>query len=241
MKTRWMTFPVLLFFASVLVNCSTTPKNTHWVPRLISETVKARRPLSSGADPKAGPGGIDYRSGTLPNERFDCESLDFILKELDYGAIRACLKSVTQAQTLVYRLSRDAQPSVVLSNPEEAPACVRQTLSRVPVPREIVFQSPSEGSLECYSSRLDLEANEVAGFDLPFRQRGTSLSLPLAKVPADDQATRRWLSSWILSLFWDEGHRGFRSKILPKSLCKKCLGNDVSFEMPYGVELPTWP
>src|SRR4051812_14087895 len=69
----------------------------------------------------------------------ECQRPEKFLSPLPIAAIQKCLAGLENGE-VSYRLRRPAQPVLELENPEKAPECLRQSLSQLPVPREVVFQ-----------------------------------------------------------------------------------------------------
>lgn len=148
---------------------------------------------------------------------------------MELPAIRACLAGLKQSAVLRFRVRRLAQPELELQESEKAPECVARMLGRIPMPREILFQSVEEGHLDCYSSRLDIEADEVLGAKVPTSRVEVRVDLPLALAPQDDASLARMLAGWALTPFWSlpEGKSGAVSaRIVPSRMCLKCLGKE---------------
>jgi hypothetical protein len=182
-----------------------------------------RRPLWRGADPDAGPGGSDYRSDPLPDERLDCRPARELLADIGLDDVQRCLAGVNQAVTVVYRLERDPVPFLYLDDPEDAPACLRERVEKIPVPREIFFFSNEEGRLRCYSSRLNVEANSLLSLKLPIKKVGVRIDFPLEQPPKNSDQTAWLLFSWILTPFWGDEKGALRAKVVPDSICRTCF------------------
>ncbi len=220
-------FPAAFALAAIFLGdgCSSAPKNVVGISKLLPTTLRVRRPGAPGADPEAGPGGIDYRSQAVPSASFDCDMTDTLWKDMDFAAIRACLKTVVAPIDVVYRLKREPDPRLVLdSHDEKTPPCLAQAMPEIRVPREIAFQSPEPDGLSCYAARLDLEADELLGQKVPGSRFYLWLRLPLQPNPQDDDETRRVLVGWALSPFWDPRTNTVPSKVLTRDLCKACIG-----------------
>ncbi len=140
------------------------------------------------------------------------------------GAIRDCLRTINKPYNAIFRLRRELVPFLELEQEEATPACLKTLTPTIPVPREIVFESIYGGTRECFSSRLDIEANETLGFKLPTHKLALNVTFPLEDIPEDDQETLRLLNTWSLSLFFDPKVDGFKAHYLPQHLCRKCLG-----------------
>lgn len=218
-----------VLIAVILPACSSTKlKSDHDVFELIPSTLRMRRPETVAADPRVGPGGIDYRSERPPNERFDCEVMAALYREMSLEEIRVCLDSPLEVPLLgfvTYRLRRANQPYWELEDAPEAPACIRKNLSRIPVPREIIFQSQIERRISCYSSRIDIEQDEMMGVKVPFLgKQSMKLPLPISREIGNDPALLRLLSAWSVTPFWKEDGRFVRARLVPDAICRKCLG-----------------
>jgi len=216
--------PAMLFSA-----CSSAPKNDHFLHKIIVNNIHFRRPAGPGADPSGGPGGTDYRSDPAPDARLDCRPAAELFNGIDIKAVRECLSDKTTATPVSYRLRREAVPKLVLNvdEPEKVSLCVYKTLPEIPVPREIFFETNEYGQMLCYSARLDIEADELAGAKMPMAKIDVTIPLPLKRPPKDDAETVRLLQSWALTPLWGAGRDGkpeLKSKIVTKQLCKKCIG-----------------
>jgi hypothetical protein len=238
-----------LLLLPLVLGCSTVQrdeKTEHSIQKVFVNKMRVRRPVGAGADPAAGPGGIDYRSDPLPNERMDCETLASLFSELDLPRVRMCLAQLDEeTEPVSYLLKRDARPSLVLEKPEQAPDCLRLELPVIPVPREIVFQSPERGQYTCYAARIDLEANQIWGeLKLPTDKLAVVLRFPLAKPPTNSEETIRVLAAWALTPIWGEssGKKGrqLTAKIVPDGLCRRCLGNK-DFQAEGSLDHLLWP
>jgi hypothetical protein len=147
---------------------------------------------------------------------------------VDAAQLRSCLARIPRGQSVAYRLvgsvgvdevGEGGSPRLELQDPELAPACLRTLAPRLPVPREIFFQSNAEGSIRCYSSALPPDLGRVA----------VRLSFPLEGLAQDDpQAFLRRLGTWTIAAYWPRGQAeagsAIRARITPDSICRACLG-----------------
>ena len=216
----------------------TAPRHEHQISHLIPYTLRVRRPPGPGADPRVGPGGTDYTSHPLPSANLDCETARELFANLDLAGLRTCLSSLKSS--VRYRLKRVDAPALELEGPEHAPACLNALLPSIPVPREIFFQSEDEERLLCYSSRLDIEANELAGFKVPSHRLDVRLDFPLLAPPKDDDETRRLLLSWAITPFWNETTSELPSHIVTDEVCRACLGEKNMIKPQDGPQA-SWP
>ena len=231
------------------------------VLRLIPFTLRMRRPPVAGADPKAGPGGADYVSHPFPNQHLDCETAEAIFKDIPLTELRGCLATLAKAGPphleIRYRLKRSFVPELELDgldseSPDAPPACLKKSLPRIPVPREIFFQAPysqeptaQEDLISCFSSRLNVEANETSGVRLPTNRVALRLDFspisPSFVVPKDDAETRMLLLSWAISPFWQqEEMRYLPAVIVPDTLCRQCIGEKNLWRLQ-GPPPVLWP
>jgi hypothetical protein len=134
---------------------------------------------------------------------------------------------------LRYRLKRLSVPELVLDEKNSGMDqgngvlldCIKERLSKLPVPREIFFQSHEEGPLSCYSARLNLESDEipVLGVKWPLSRTVVRVDLPLTKPLDSDQKTIQLLASWVLSSYFTEESDEILSRLVPDHLCGKCF------------------
>ncbi len=233
-----------LFGCSGKEKVNDRPRNVVRIKKLVPYTMKVRRPPGEGADPKVGPGGEDYSSKPLPDARFDCQSPAWLFSEMPLDKIRSCLAGIKEPIELHYRLERYASPflKLAIKDPEATPACLIEVLGKIPVPREIVFQSNEEGRLECYSSRLNVAANQKSGVRLPTHRLDVvvNLPLPLESMPADDHKTMMLLLSWALSPYWDKDPPSLEAHLMPEAICNVCLGEKEKLKQSDPVQ-ELWP
>ena len=198
-------------------SCSSTPKSDNYVFKdLIPKNLRVRRPLTEGAND-----GIN--SCQKVTELFSIPEFQLHLQE-----VRNCLATLTEAVTVNYRLKRAPAPYLFLDeDPKNTPACLKLTLKRIPVPREIIFDSTEfnrMGERDCYTSRLDVEANDLLGAKLPTHRLALMIEFPLPHIPVTDDETSRLLGSWSVALFRDPETGDWRAKYLSSKLCKQCIG-----------------
>lgn len=230
-----------------LSGCASTPDYTARVERFLFPTLKIRRPEGASADPKVGPGGRDYRSEPLPNERWDCDAPGALFHEVDLETLRSCwsqsqreVSDSKEAIQVTYRLRSEAKPFLELLDPEEAPPCLAQSLPRLPVPREIFFQSIERGDLECFSSRLDLEKNRYLGIGIPLSRWDLQVTWPPESVPKSTDELRKILLGWSLRPFWTDEER-LKVLYVPEHFCRKCLEDAWLKEVGPDVTSEIWP
>ena len=209
--------------------CSSASKNnsvnvTKQIRQLIPYSVHVRRPAVLGADPNVGPGGPDFKTEPLPNEKYDCQPYADIFKDISEIKIRECLNTVKSEVTLRYRMNRAPAPFYELEKNEHVPPCFEEVLPKIPLPREIVFQSNEEGSLGCYSSRLNIEADELFWVKVPKAKTVLDIMVPsVFEEAANEEAFRLLLLSWMIAPFYDDKNY-IPSTVMPDVFCIACMG-----------------
>ena len=229
-----------------LTSCSTAgmpeyENYQHHLKHLAIDTLHLRRPSGEPGVDRLYPDEKGYRSEVPPGPNFDCAEGDGWLLSIATPALYQCLSGSVRLGIARYRLDRNLQPELVLVDPEEAPACVRELLPRIPVPREIVFQSDEEGSeLSCYNARLDLDEGKVFGVVNPLKRTYLQLDFPLRPLPEDPLQFRRVLLTWaLLPFLTPEEPREFVAKVVPRALCQVCFGKQRLLD---ARDLPVyWP
>lgn len=219
---------------SAIAGCASAEKqererSVHLIRRFAWETLRIRRPDGAGASPKAVPGEEDWESRPLPDLRFDCRPLGELHAGADTSSVRECLSGLKVPVNVAYRLRGEPRPYLELQDPEDAPECVRQHLARIPVPREIFFQSTEEGQLRCYAARLDLEFDRVPlfGFRWPLTRAFVRTTLSASLVSADKpESAGNFLSGVALGPFFATTGMGWAipARLVPDTICKPCLG-----------------
>jgi hypothetical protein len=252
--------------AANLVSCASTPQNTYTIKKLAPAKLYVRRPPSVPAHPKATPGGYDYVSHPLPGGQMDCQETRSLAQGFDLKAFRACIAEVNQnpeKPKFRFRLQRIHQPVLELQDPEDAPECVRNLLGKIPVPREIFFQSlptklpkPQSSTVgtdrptqdvgpyyDCYASSIDLEADELMGVKMSKAKWELLVEFPLKKIAlrTDEEALRVYLG-WAIMPFFDKEKDEWNipAKYVPFHICRMCLGEQQMLKT--GDPLPLlWP
>lgn len=220
---------MILFGLTCGAACTTAtkervPRKIHAISQFVPYNVHFRRTSAKGADPFAGPGGTDYVSEVPPNERFDCEPIARLFRELDLAKIRGCLAGISEGTEIQFHLKREPSPSFVLDENEKTPPCFRNDLPVIPVPREIFFETIEESKGVCYASRLNIEEDELFWVKMPIAKRALRLQLPLSEPPQTDEETILLLFSYAITPFWSGTPRTLPSFYVPDSLCNACIG-----------------
>lgn len=233
MKGFCRTLVKFLIFPSVLVACSTSAvvlsgKEFSSFEQIDFETIRFRRPEGGLYDSEVTRQPGVYKS--LGN--FDCERPESFFSRLKLPAIRLCLEAVGKEQTsgeslkIDWKLSKESQPALKLSDPDDAPSCLRELLSEIPFPRELIFIAENdEGQSACFSSRLALESGVLLGWEVPASRVRLRVAFPLSKPPTTDAAVERLLRTWVLSIFRGAGaeNQRFQGRFLPTRHCLRCL------------------
>lgn len=215
-------FAISAFIIGSIAACShteTSQKNLHRVEQVEMSSLHVRRPSGPGADVDVGPGGVDFRSNPPPDENFDCKKVSSLFASLRLDALTACMSSLEKPVELFYSLRRSAEPAWVLKSSDQAPLCLREILGEIPVPREIVFRNRER---DCYTSRVDMEADEVLGFKVPKNQVELKISFPPEQTESKADLMRR-IGSWALTPFWNRELNAIPSRLLPEHLCRVCV------------------
>lgn len=230
-----------------------SPRREHALRQLIPYTLKIRRPVSPGADPKAGPGGIDYHADPLPDESFDCRDASWLFREINLTEARECLAALSAPTApdqerairhLLFTVRWIPVPELELDassfGEEKSADCLKKVFARLPVPREIFFQSNEGGPLGCYSSRLAIESNELAGFKLPIHKTALRIEIPFKPLPKTDAEMRMVLMTWVLTPFWKRKENTLSAHIVPDVICRRCLGEKTMLG-PTDPKPISWP
>ena len=215
-------FRCALVVLPLLAGCSTgTPKNLHTPDHLIVGTVRFRKPAPIiDEDDLKGARAADQKQ----DGNFDCMKVEEFFARIDRHELRQCLNGLTQTIDVSYRLRRRDFPWLELDEEKDTPACLTALLKKLPIPREIVFESLSPGGRECYTSRIDVMADDYFGIRLPVGKVALRLHFPLKHTFADDAELTRQMAAWVLSLFYRADEGVFPAKIFPRSYCDRCLG-----------------
>lgn len=248
-----------------MVACASGPtKNTYSVRQIAPANLYVRRPLSIPADAHAGPGGTEYVSHPMPGTKMDCREARSLAEGLPLKALRACIAEVNQKgekPKFRFRLQRVAQPYLELQSPDDAPECIRTLLGKIPVPREIFYQSlptklparqagdpdmPNRDTgpyYDCYAASIDLEADEIMGVKVAKAKWDLEVAFPLKRVVmrTDEEVLRLYLGWAVMPFFSEEkGEFIVPSKFVPAHICRLCM--DEMRMLKTGDPLPLlWP
>ncbi len=219
---------VLLVLLCVGISaCSGAKPAPRGIGKIFPHHLQVRRPAGPGADPHAVPGDADYTSRPLPDAKLDCAGVATLFTKLDHAALRACLGSIRETRFVRYRLHPEAEPWLELLDTEDAPACLAATLPRIPVPREMIFMARPDQRMECFATRLDLEAGLVFGVRMPWKKWNLRVDFPLVPPPADHAALDRWLGAAALTPLFSGDRGELPSRRLSDALCRQCLGEEA--------------
>lgn len=246
-----------LIGASILVSvgCSSAPVNHKYIDQVLVGELRVRRPPGERPSAQAGPGGPDYQANPLPDAKFDCVKPETLLQGMNLEAIANCLASFNDLKAkpyqAVYLLKRSDQPVWELEDADEpeTPACLKQFLREIPVPREVVFEylEPGTGSstpaaignttlvgdrqVQCYASRLEMGSGETFGVKLSNYAAEMKIRLPMDSSsggpPLTADEARRQLVAWSLSALYNPNpgeEYGFKSFPMNDVFCQKCFG-----------------
>jgi hypothetical protein len=241
------TSTLLLLCIALSTSCAsgdkrTDDENQRKIHKIVAHRVKIRRWPAEPADPAAMPDEKGYRSRHLPNQYLDCEAPAVLFEKIDLQALGRCFKSIQSDTKVLYRIVREDPPFQELDDPEKSPECLRRLLPRIPMPRNIFFQSNEEGEMRCYHARFDTDADRVAGIRLPIKKIGVRLDFPLAQPPRTEEETRILLEAWSITPFWDPDTGQIACQFFPSHLCNKCFGQkNVLTGKPEDPPFTLWP
>ncbi|MEK6704279.1 MAG: hypothetical protein AABZ06_00660 [Bdellovibrionota bacterium] len=237
----------MLFFMCCIIahGCSTAEKRERenarkQISNIVPYSIHFRKVTVSGARDSAEAGEQDYARTPLPDKKFDCAPIKNIFDGMEFKKLRGCLSSIKEEVAVLYRLKREISPYLLLDDPENSPACLRESLNKIPIPREIMFESGDEGMINCYSARMDVEANEIFWIKMPVNKIGIKVRFPLVKPPLNDDDTILLLTSWALTPFWRGEKLFIDSRIVPDGICSTCLG-EQNMVNSHKRQLKYWP
>ncbi|MGZ6369726.1 MAG: hypothetical protein ACXWPM_03215 [Bdellovibrionota bacterium] len=208
--------------------CSSSRARLHETGKIFIYNVHYRRTAEHPAAPRAQPGDEEWQTKTAPNAKNDCEPLKNLFTEVDLAAVRACVATLNQSKKgmeVVYILRRQPAPYLEPWEPELTPDCLKSSLSKIPVPRELIYQAKENGLMSCYSARVDIEADEIYGNKVPGHYFKVKLAFPSdEEAPKTDYETRMLLVRWALTPLVDPERDAFMGKVVPDGFCRTCFG-----------------
>lgn len=226
----------------VLLGCSSAPKDEFEIENWLEAPIRVRRPPGQAADPTANPGDPFYSTESASLTDFHCRKYDVLFQKVNLPALRECFtEEIRQKGVFYFKLVRGDQPKLVLDydpddikeNPKEVPpACIREIIPELPVPREVFFLSREQHENACYSARLDLESGQVLGIQHSFSEVAVEVQLPIPSPPETDEEMKRFLMGWILRPFFrshgETSERSFlKAKYVPWKICERCFGDRI--------------
>ncbi len=241
-----MRIVMMLFVLLLLIGgCSSSALQLdRSVQGIFWENLHFRRPTISGADPQAQ---STLEEGYLRTAKvsatLDCEPMKFLFKSVDFALIRSCLADLSKLQSVKefhFELVRDIMPYFKLDDSDEVPACVTQSMSVLPVPREIVYQTNEKGSLSCYSSRIPVADEEFMGIKAFLFRTRLTIGLPLPHLPGNDRELVDLLTTWAITPFYDDNGRHLLGEMVPTSTCGVCMNRSQISPGEQSLP-PTWP
>jgi hypothetical protein len=211
------------------VGCSGTPARIYPLKHIVLHSLHFRRPESRGVSPSAFPGERGYQSQPLPDSKWDCKPFRELFSDVKLKTLRECFSRIEVGNPLIYRLNRGVAPFLELSDSSRkdqfVPACIKQNLKTINVPREIFFQIDDlHGKIECFSARLRPREEEFLEVSSRLHRFELKIPLPLDTVPSTDEELLHLLGTWALLPFWDENPEELSSLIVPDGICTKCMG-----------------
>jgi hypothetical protein len=236
----------ILLVLFMINGCSSAPrKEEHRLKQIFLYNLHFRRPPQVGANPKAYPWEEDFEKHPRPTATFDCEPLSQLFRSVDLSSVQKCFETLSQnseKRTFSYRLNREPALFFELKDSEEAPLCLREKLNRIPVPREIFFQSKDEEQLSCYSARLAIQDEEFLGIRSTLQHLDLNITFPLTESPQSNEELLMLLKTYAIAPFWTQESEGKRliSRPVPQTLCEKCLGKKNLF-LDKDALPPLWP
>jgi hypothetical protein len=254
-KIQKLMFCGILLFHGCTSGCSSAPKkDQHALHHILLHNLHYRRTETVGADPAAHWGDWEFQSHPLPNSTFDCQPLNSLFNGLLLTPVRGCLsqlnsekewkvkdgqEEVSVKKELNYILHRETAPFLELEKAEKTPECIRTLLSKIPVPREIFFQSNDEGKLGCYNSRIPIVQQEL-GIQAALHHLRVKIAFPLESLPQTDEETLMLLATWAIIPYWDSDKKSILSKAVPSEICSKCIGERNLYHELDSLP-PQWP
>ena len=248
---------VLLFWGFGFFACSSAPKQEERsLKKLLLYNLALRRPLSVGAKPGAVRGEKEFQVTPKLNAQFDCMPLRRLYRDVDFFKLEKCFKAVEKSgwkQTVYFELQKSVAPYWKRKEPHledddpfeeqpdarevEIPQCIKEVLDKIPIPREIFFQSNEEGSLNCYSARIGIDEDSL--LDSKLQKTELTLAFPLERVPSTEREMKFLLATWSLAPFFNaEGQ--IKSKLVPSHVCGKCIG-EANLFLEADPLPPLWP
>jgi hypothetical protein len=145
----------------------------------------------------------------------------------------SCLMQIKESLTVNFEFD-SVEPSFVLQEDSQTPDCVKKSLSKIFVPKEIFFQSfLSSRRLACFHASLDsqdflkgiLLASEQDGIPALLKKQKVlfSVSFPLEKGINTLISLRRYLLVWSLAAYLSHQRESLKSVLVEDSFCRHVM------------------
>ncbi len=176
-----------------------------------------------------------YEEGHQSGSNLDCESLKDFYRNIDFRSLRGCLLNSSELQNsrvADYDLKREKAPFLeIIEDKNLSPSCLKQFLSQIPVPREIIFQTQEEGRLNCYHAQIKVFEDSLLGIPAFFSRVHLHIDLETSQIPRTDEDWVFLLGTWSITPFFEEkaGERVLFSNRLPSDICSQCIGEKNLF------------
>lgn len=224
------------FLGSFLQSCSTTvvlkTKSTNrFIEKVNLLAVRYRRPDFPVAE-----------QGYLlkNNQSIECLSSSELWKDLRdrSSEVIACLNSLGD-ESVNYFYVIDQNPHLELDEKDpHASDCLKKSLSRIVLPREVYYLADQEGSevysesQGCYSSSFSTRTNELLKTSTTWLKKRIQLPLSSDRTLKDSNDLLLWLMVTTFNVLKsDEQARGsLWGAPVPELICKACFKNDALFE-----------
>jgi hypothetical protein len=183
----------------------------------------------------------------------DCLSPAELWKDLkDHSAeVMECLNSL-QDEVATYFYVSDLNPRLELDeNGQKVPDCLKKTLSKIPLPREIYYladQQDSEFHSEfqgCYSSSFSTRTNHLLKTPTSWLKKRIQLPLSSDRKLNQSNDLLVWLMVTTFNLLKsdDQVKGNLWGAPVPDLVCKACFKNDALFEDKFHGKIKPvfWP
>ncbi len=167
------------------------------------------------------------------------------------SSIRECVNSIEKGQATYFYVPA-IQPYLELDQEEETnPKCLKTSLTKIPLPREIYYlakpigQTFDDDSMGCYSSSFSVKTNEMMSTPTGFLKKKIVLPFPLSRPLMNSHDLSLWLMVTTFTILKSDEKADGRllATPVPESVCRVCFKNDAHFDEKFNRKLKPvfWP
>ena len=165
--------------------------------------------------------------------------------------IKNCLNELQDGYATYFYVPAN-QPYLELDMEEETnPKCLKESLPKIPLPREIYFlgqelgQTIDDLSLRCFSTSFSTNTNLFMLMENKYLKKKIKIPFPLSRQLKNNQDLMFWLvvNAFVILKSDEKAEGKLLATPVPDDICHSCFKNDALFDDKYSHRLKPvfWP